>query len=272
MNGQFDLGAISPVRYFFGIAAVLGLLLGFTTGDDESPTLWARLLQWQLQAVGIMGCLVLSHVLLLRGRWFERRGPWLQLLVSGAIGSALFAPAGVAIDHWIGGDAVLPGQWPLETLDEFAGIAPPAMLCWAAINAPWILGFRVERRPFQDNATKAGTEAAPGEQPRREPAFLELLPEQLRGDVIYLQAELHYISVTTTRGRALVLYNLRDAIDELESVGVAGFQSHRSYWVAAAFTSGFRRRGRQGEIEMSNGDIVPVSRRNVDEIGARLGA
>lgn len=270
MNGQFDLGAISPGRYFFGIAVVLGLLLGLTTGEDESAALWTRLLQWQLQAVGIMACLVLSHVLLLRLRWFERRSPWVQLLLSGALGAALFAPAGAAIDHWLGGEAMTTARWPLETLDEFTGIAPPAMVCWMAINAPWVLGFRVERS--SSGAEQAGIIAGAAPQPAPEPAFFELLPADLRGDVIYLRAELHYISVTTTRGRTLILYSLRDAIDELESLGVPGFQSHRSYWVAAAFTSGFRRRGRQGEIEMSNGDIVPVSRRNVDEIGARLGA
>ena len=53
------------------------------------------------------------------------------------------------------------------------------------------------------------------------PAFLDLLPKEVRGAVISLQAELHYITVVTVHGRALILYNLKDAIEELEASGVA---------------------------------------------------
>lgn len=271
MNGRFDLGAVSPVRYFFGIAAVVGLLLGFTSGEDDSPALGLRLLQWQLQALGVMGMLVLTHVTLLGWQWFEKRNPWLQLFVSGLVGSLLFAPAGVSIDAWLAGEVVAPGQRLAETIDEFTGLAPPSMVCWLAINAPWLLGFRVERQEFGvPAAPTAQGSGMPESAEIIEPGFLELLPADLRGPVIYLQAELHYISVVTTRGRALILYNLKDAIEELERGGSQGIQSHRSFWAAQRHIEAFEKRGRQGVLRLTNGETIPVSRRNIDRVRACL--
>ncbi len=276
MNRQFDLGAVTPARYFFGIAVVVGLMLGFATGDDEAP-LTPRLLLWQLQAVGIMAAMVLMQVQLLRWRWFERRNPWLQLAISGVVGSLLFAPAGTMLDVWLGQeDLSQHGMW-IDILDEFAGVAPPAMVLWVAINTPWIFGLKLERIEQPTLAVDAAGTQSDLEQDRdvheaHNPDFFELLPKEVHGRVQYLQAELHYISVVTDTGRALILYNLRDAIDEMEANGVAGFQCHRSYWVAAASALEFRRVGRQGELRLANGDTVPVSRRNMEQVATRLGA
>lgn len=262
MNGQFDLGAITPARYFFGIAVVLGLLFGFTNTDDDVHHLASGLLQWQLQAVGIMACLVGAHVLLLRWSWFERQSPWLQLTLSGTLGSLVFAPAGALIDAWLGGEVVAEGTWLVEIGDEFLGIAPPAIFCWAAINAPWVMGFSIERR-----AEHVPVEAE--ESDSAEPKFFSLLPVELRGPVVFLQAELHYITVATVHGKALILYNLRDAVEELESLGISGLQCHRSFWVAEGFVESFRKKGRQGELQLATGATVPVSRRSMESVRAR---
>jgi hypothetical protein len=272
MNGQFDLGAISPIRYFFGIAAVVGLLLGFTSGEDEGSALGPRLLQWQLQALGIMGLLVLTHITLLRWRWFERRNPWLQLAASGITASLLFSPVGVGIDAWLAGEMVGPGQRLSETVDEFSGLAPPAMVCWLAINAPWLLGFRVERQELSPAVAASNEGGVAAEKLQvTQPDFLKLLPADLRGPVIYLQAELHYISVVTVHGRGLILYNLKDAVDELARSGSEGVQSHRSFWVAMQYVDALEKKGRQGVLRLTNGDRVPVSRRNMDQVKASLG-
>lgn len=269
MNGQFDLGAVTPFRYFFGIAVVLGLILGFTNTDEEAVGQLVTLLLWQLQVVGVMGCFVGAHVLLLRSGWFERQGPWWQLGISGLLGVAVFAPAGMLLDIWLLAEP-LPGDWLAEIVDEFLGIAPPAILCWVAINVPWVLGFRLERQEVPPSQPEpGGEEASPA--PDDEPAFFSLLPADIRGEVISLQAELHYISVVTVHGRALILYNLRDAMQELESVGATGLHCHRSFWVSEAFVESFRKSGRQGELILANGDPVPVSRRNIESVAQRFG-
>ena len=259
MNGQFDIGEITPLRYFAALAVLAGLLFGFIAdgGSNGSPFL-LQLLQWQLQTCIPIVLLVGSQLLLARWRMFDRLNPWAQLAISGATGAVLFTPIAVAIDVLLLGDVASDGL-AAELLDEFAGVAPPVIIFWFAVNAPWILGFRLQRGT--DDASIQGEPV-----PTRAdlPAFMTLLDEERQGTLLYLEAELHYLAVVTTAGRSLLLYNLRDAIAELEDM--PGRQTHRAYWVASGAVAGFRRVGRQGVVQVSNGDEVPVSRRNVTEV------
>ena len=75
--------------------------------------------------------------------------------------------------------------------------------------------------------------------------------------------------VVTEKGKDLILYSLKDAIQELDIED--GFQSHRSWWVNPNYVEGFRRAGRQGELTLSTGDAVPVSRSQLSAAEARFG-
>lgn len=55
------------------------------------------------------------------------------------------------------------------------------------------------------------------------------LPHHLGHDIITVQAQDHYVEVTTTKGSAMVLMRLRDVVQDLEPLG--GMQVHRSWWV-----------------------------------------
>ena len=55
---------------------------------------------------------------------------------------------------------------------DFAGVAPPVIIFWFAINAPWMLGFRLQRGT---DATPAESEAVPTQ--ARVPAFMTLLDD-----------------------------------------------------------------------------------------------
>jgi hypothetical protein len=261
MNGQFDIGEITPLRYFAALAVITGLLFGFIAdGGSDDASFPMQLLQWQLQSCIPMALLVGSQLVLARWQTFDRLNPWAQLALSGAAGAALFTPVAAAIDLLLLGDVASNGL-AAELVDEFSGVAPPVIVFWFAINAPWILGFRLQRAtdvPAKDSATTATRGAMP--------TFMTLLDEERQGALLYLEAELHYLAVVTTAGRSLLLYNLRDAIGELEAV--PGRQTHRAYWVAAEAVTGFRRLGRQGVVRINNGDEVPVSRRNVAEVSA----
>lgn len=254
MNGQFDLGEVTPLRYFAAIAVVVGLLFGFITGGSDTTPLPLRLLQWQLQSCLPMALMVAAQLMLARVPAFERLNTWWQLVLSGLLGATLFTPLALGIDAWLFGD---PISWA-ELADEFLGVVPPVVICWLAINAPWVLGFRLQVAPGTDTRSETNQAEAP------RPKFMALLPPEVRGDLVYLQAELHYVSVVTHRGRALILYNLRDAVEEL--AGWPGVQPHRSYWVSAPEVKRFVRRGRQGILHLNNGDEVPVSRRNLTRV------
>ncbi len=84
------------------------------------------------------------------------------------------------------------------------------------------------------------------------------LPPALRGELIALEMEDHYVRVHTSRGSHLLLMRMRDAV--AATGGVAGAQVHRSGWIARAAMQRFDRYGRKGQVTLRNGLTVPVSR------------
>jgi len=93
---------------------------------------------------------------------------------------------------------------------------------------------------------------------RRTPRLLQRLPVSGRGALVSLSVSDHYVEVVTTRGRALLLMRLSDAIAETE--GVAGVQIHRSHWVALDQVRRVYRSGGRMTVETNSGARLPVSR------------
>ena len=249
MSGHIDLGGVTPSRFFFPIAFVLGLLFAMISPDADKG--WALvLLQWQLQTLLPMALLVGAHMLLENRAGFAGLNSWLALGLSGLLGASLFAPLALAIDYWLepGEQALSLGR---ELFAEWLAVAPPVVITWLALNAPWVLGFRLQRIVDAVPPDAQGDVAAL-------PEFINLLPEPLRARPLLLKAELHYLKVVTENGSGLVLYNLGDAIAALP--GSAGIAVHRSYWVAFDAVRALERRGRQGELILHGGERVPVSR------------
>ncbi len=268
MNGQqvntFDLGGVSPIKYFFAVAVVLGVLFALISQDEQpSRSLLGVFLQWQLQTALPITLLIVCHMLLSHYHFFERRGPWLQLLISGLLGVLLFTPLAWYLDQVFAVDGAEQPLGCAQLLDEFLGVGPPVVLSWLAMNAPWVLGYRINP---SDEAKQRNESAV--EQPvpsRAAAAFYQLLPPAIGTEVVYLKAELHYIEVNTLGGQALILYNLKDAIQDLQHL--TGLQTHRSYWVNCEYIENFQKKGRQGELTLSNGDRVPVSRTRMPVVG-----
>lgn len=97
--------------------------------------------------------------------------------------------------------------------------------------------------------------------------FTARLPGKLDGAVIYsIKAEDHYLSVHTSKGSALILSRLSDAISELE--GIEGAQVHRSWWVARDAITDVRRTRNSVSLELKGGVVVPISRSNVKALRA----
>ena len=84
-----------------------------------------------------------------------------------------------------------------------------------------------------------------------------------------MKSELHYLTVTTTKGQSLILYTLRDAVHELPPD--MGIQTHRSYWANLAHVKEFAADGRLAKITMSDGAKVPVSRSKMKAMKALFG-
>ncbi|MDD9908096.1 MAG: LytTR family DNA-binding domain-containing protein [Ahrensia sp.] len=88
--------------------------------------------------------------------------------------------------------------------------------------------------------------------------FLARLPKEIGADLISLQAQDHYLKVTTTRGNAMILMRLSDAEKELS--GAEGLRVHRSWWVSRKHVTDLSRDQNRPILTMSDGQTVPVSR------------
>ena len=92
------------------------------------------------------------------------------------------------------------------------------------------------------------------------PRLLRRLPEDMRGDVIRLSANDHYVQVVTSRGAEVLRLRLSDAIDEMEPM--EGYSTHRSHWVARKAIAGVERENAHKLfLVLTHGDRVPVSRK-----------
>jgi hypothetical protein len=95
------------------------------------------------------------------------------------------------------------------------------------------------------------------------------LPPRIRGRIICLEMQDHYVRVHTDLGSALVLMRLGDAISEVDAG--SGRQVHRSWWVLDEAVEGFERVGRTGVLSLGNGLRVPVPQRYLRDVEAAHG-
>ena len=88
--------------------------------------------------------------------------------------------------------------------------------------------------------------------------LLRRLPLEKRGALISLSVNDHYVNVSTTTGREMLLMRLSDAIEE--TYGVEGLQVHRSHWVSLEHVKSVARDKDRAQITLSDGQVIPVSR------------
>ena len=97
-------------------------------------------------------------------------------------------------------------------------------------------------------------------QPTETVRVLQRLPIDKRGELISMTVMDHYVELTTTRGKHLILMQFKDAIAEIPPQ--LGLQIHRSYWVASDQVQAYRRDGKQLLLITTAQDALPVSRKD----------
>lgn len=119
-------------------------------------------------------------------------------------------------------------------------------------------------------AAEIGDALAALRPPRREPEAPGLLlasQPPVRGELLAAEAQEHYVKLKATEQGGMALYRFGDAMRDLGRY--EGMQIHRSHWVAdAAVSAVIGKRGAM-KLELTNGEIVPVSRRYELEVEAR---
>jgi hypothetical protein len=254
-----------PLLFFLGIPAAIGFFLGWMGAGEASQ--WPRTAAINVWVVLSIGGWFAAHMgTSLFARLLGPRGwPLTAVLALGVITSGMIA---VPFNYLVGelfsqvgfatkGLEALATYSPERALDALVG----PLLLWTVVN---LIIARVREQPhygypWKKEVPEAPLEAAPVQ--LASPKFLTRVRPAVRGDVLALQAELHYVRVFTARGEDLILYRFSDAVEEM---GEAGLQVHRSWWISREAAIGGGRSPRP-YLLLSNGTQVPVSRSRISE-------
>jgi hypothetical protein len=235
-------GLLKRPAFWIGLAAAIAILVvtgpSGTLGHFTAPE---RLAYWGSTAfvtfvTGLFATIFLARLIR------PRIGARLPAIALGAVLAAIPITAEV----WLV-DLVFSGS-PARTL---AGIGSLYGICVViAVSVSTI---------YDLSSPKSGEDASPAtRQSPDEVPFLKRLPAHLGKELIALQAQDHYLEVTTARGKDLILMRLSDAEEELANY--PGKRIHRSWWVARSAVAGIDTTGDRMSVRLSNDVIVPVSR------------
>lgn len=230
---------IADLALWATIGVVMAILGPF--GSSER-TLFERLVYWQVCMVGggFMGVAIDEFVVRPRVRHF-----WARAIAS-SVGMTPFVTVLVGITNHIVGPTAL----------TLRNVTEPTFQVFVVCFATMVLRQLAWAEPVR-------VEVAVASEPAPDPtaAFRQRLSAKRRAAVLWaVQAEDHYLRVHTDAGDELITAKFGDALAEL--AGAAGFQTHRSWWVAAdAIDEVTWLRGR-GEAKLKCGLTVPISRSN----------
>lgn len=227
------LGAPFVLAAQAGIAVILGFSGPFETWT--ALTLGGRLAYW---GVVVFGTYALGAALTLGvASRFDGHGRLVQVAAGGVvIGAAVTVFLGAV--NWLAFGA--QGGGVVVSIDA---IVLAFVVSWV------VLGLR---------AIAPRVPAQPAPAASHTPALLQRLPLNRRGQLVALSVQDHYVEVSTTGGRAMVLMRLSDAM--AEAAPVPGLQIHRSHWVALDQVRAARRQGDGGVVTLSDGRDLPISR------------
>ena len=188
-----------------------------------------------------------------------------------------------------------------ELLNEWGNMAPPVIICWLAINMPWLLGFnfnyahkKVTEKNLQPTkyltdvgdelaskqTIEQNTEQKQVQQSEQQPditlqknstpqdEFTQLVDTIGAENIVFLKSELHYLTIGSFNDEQLILYTLKNAVAILEAhYGLAkSGQVHRSYWVNRDHIHSLKQASREGVITVSGGYQVMVSRTHMKKV------
>ncbi len=279
------------------VVIVLALLFAQLEPEPTRALPWfAAWAVWTVHiGVGLALAILATHATA-RSSVLSEAPAWSRLLVGGLLGSLAFAPLALGferlfpmpaesppddvLDHWeaAGGGLALVAEW--------LQLAPSYLVSWALLNivplAPTVI--REPAAPAGGSATPplvggndsinagiidaASVPAHDTPEPVASP-FFERLPAAIGRDLVRIDADLHYLQVRTTLGRATVLGSLAEVEAALPE---AGLRVHRSHWIAFAHLRRVSKSAKGWACELRGGERIPISRRRLAEVRERLGS
>ena len=218
------------------LMAAVGVLMGFLAPyDSGDQPLRFRLIYWVTLIVGggVFG--VTFDVLV--GRRFK--GFWARLLADCVLMTPFVSLLVILVAH-----LMYRSRWGV---DNYAGLVFQVFIICVLVMALRQLAWRAMPEPVVVATTEPSG------------AFrLRLSAKRRAAQLWAVEAEDHYLRVHTDAGEELITARFGDALEEL--AGWPGFRTHRSWWVAACAIDGVRWSRGRGELRLTSGLVVPVSR------------
>lgn len=249
--GMARAGTLAPALprpvsliYWITLLTALWLLMEGATRVVAAATLGWRLPLWAVLIVGGMLETILGTPYVVAHQRFF----------------ATFLPPDVSFTPYFEGgfrDALksIP-RWQLQNVG--------AIMLWVAANYFFdrFVGLPrfARRQPSRREPAPAVEAAAPVDTGLSR--LMERLPAAVRGDVIALSAEDHYVRVMTTRGSALI-YGKVTALASSMPLDW-GVRVHRSHWVSRSAARRLHQREGKYRLTLTGGMEIPVSERYVE--------
>lgn len=229
------LNACTPQRIVAGLVFLPLLAYTFPPFLADDLSFMLRLLFW----AGVMSLALCATWL---ARQVVRKNPALLNLKARD-----FVVAGIILTIFT------PALWLLAwILFTFGGHMVPGADTVAIYSVLFATGLVLVRR----------ADEFPSEEPPLVPATPRLtrrLPASFSGQIYRLTVRDHNVDVVTSEGTFTIRSRFTDAINEMEPV--PGHCAHRSHWVADAAIVGLEKTGGKTSLRLTNGDLVPVSRK-----------
>ena len=253
IKSAFDKSARSAGFWFglSGIVVLLTIMAPFGTGDLLG--LEERIVYWALVSVS---CYFTTLLVVAPFHIFWRRVglDWrLSCLISGAISGI---PCFLLVS-FINNALFTVGVGTLETYANLFFVSVLTAVIGTTLHMVIVDEFRDPEADRSQEREYVGASR-----------LLDRLDPSVSGPLVSMQAQGHYIEVTTLRGKQLLLMRFGSAVQEIAPQ--QGRQVHRSWWVAQSAVSSVKRVNGRPQLTLKNGAIVPVSKFNLSQIKAWL--
>jgi LytTr DNA-binding domain len=237
---------VSPVLRALAMACLCGVILGVLGpfGSYLNGGVLIRTMYW-LAAI-LLGLLFYGTAIMAVKRiaspdaWFR----WPLLFGAAFVASAPEALVTRAAALWL---------WP-----ELAGVGPNLTLWYGQTLVVGLIGTAAGTLLIQHPAASRHDEQSL-------PPHSPLPAEALKGEILALQMEDHYVRVHGPTGSELILMPLGHAIS---CVQAQGLRTHRSWWVARDAVIAVEGSARAMSLRLSNGLVAPVARSAVIHLKA----
>ncbi|MEO0357929.1 MAG: LytTR family DNA-binding domain-containing protein [Pseudomonadota bacterium] len=234
-----------PVQWavLIGVGLVLALSGAFETNTAMRPL--PRVVYWI--AIVVVTFAVGSFLTTLGQYWLAALNRWVRVAVLGTVnGLAVFAIV-FGVNTAIFGPVYDTWAMLLGFLGTVIAITTLVTL---------VLDLAINQTQTAPDLTPD-----PAIDTAQTPRLLDRIAFDERGPLVSISVEDHYVRIRTTKGEAMVLMRLSDAMRETGPT--QGLQVHRSHWVALDHVHSASRTSSGAVLTLSTGPDIPVSRSNL---------